>query len=242
MISNKPQILFSLALLSLSFISLSANPHNAFTLLRNTNKQICAFGFSDAVTQVTAGVATYIGLISYFDRPRGRLDVDGGAIEIRQSKVDGAGLGLFATKSLPEGTLLGNYPGVLRPAQKYMAQYGGEASAGEYTWRFTDNAYLIDPIDSEGQLQDMCYGGTADFFLSYFLHEKVLRWSVPTLLARINEPREFSFVRSFVHLVGKIEGGFLINSLSLIIVTPHFNTYIVGTIAPASCSNRRQRL
>jgi len=188
MISNKPQILFSLALLSLSFISLSANPHNAFTLLRNTNKQICAFGFSDAVTQVTAGVATYIGLISYFDRPRGRLDVDGGAIEIRQSKVDGAGLGLFATKSLPEGTLLGNYPGVLRPAQKYMAQYGGEASAGEYTWRFTDNAYLIDPIDSEGQLQDMCYGGTADFFLSYFLHEKVLRWSVPTLLARINEP------------------------------------------------------
>jgi len=188
MISNKPQILFSLALLSLSFISLSANPHNAFTLLRNTNKQICAFGFSDAVTQVTAGAATYIGLISYFDRPRGRLDVDGGAIEIRQSKVDGAGLGLFATKSLPEGTLLGNYPGVLRPAQKYMAQYGGEASAGEYTWRFTDNAYLIDPIDSEGQLQDMCYGGTADFFLSYFLHEKVLRWSVPTLLARINEP------------------------------------------------------
>ena len=166
--SNKPQILFSLTLLCLSFISLSANPHKAFTSLRNPNKQICAFGFSDAITQATTGALTYIGLIAYFDRPRGRLDVDRSAIEIKQSNVKGAGLGLFAAKSLSEGTSLGNYPGVLRPAQKYMAQYRGKANEGEYSWRFTDNAQFIDPIDSEGQLQDMCCGGTPDFFLSYF--------------------------------------------------------------------------
>lgn len=190
MTNNKAQnkILYSLVLLCLSFISIVANPQKSCRSLPNSIRQTCAFGVSDALTQATTGAVTYIGLIAYFDRPRGRLDIDESAIETRQSKVDGAGIGLFATKSLPEGTLLGTYPGVLRPAQKYMAQYGGKPSAGEYSWRFTDNAQFIDPIDSEGQLQNRCCGGTADFFLSYFLHEKVLRWSVPTLLARINEP------------------------------------------------------
>jgi len=177
--TSKLRILFSLALLILSFTLLSANPQRP---------SLCAFGFSDAITQATAGAATYIGLIAYFDRPRGRLYIDESAIEMKQSKVDGAGLGLFATTNLQEGTPLGTYPGVLRPAQKYMAQYGGNADAGEYAWRFTDNAQFIDPIDSKGQIQDMCCGGTADFFLSYFLHEKLIRWSVPTFLARINEP------------------------------------------------------
>ena len=35
---------------------------------------------------------------------------------------------------------------------------------------------------------EICLGGTPDFPLSYFLHEKILRRGVPTLLARINEP------------------------------------------------------
>jgi len=61
---------------------------------------------------------------------------------------------------------------------------------GTYAWRFTDNTEYIDPTDQFGNLGSMCLGGTDDFPLSYWIHQFLLKdvWSVPTCLARINEP------------------------------------------------------
>lgn len=156
------------------------------------HKPSAAFGIpidaTTIVTQLTSAVATYVGFIGYFDRPRGKLTISESSIEPRQSQVEGAGLGLYVKKSLPENTILGTYPGVIRPANNYMRKYSKVTEAGTYAWRFTDNEFFIDPTSSEGLLYDFCLGGTDDFPLSYFLHEKVLKMKVPTLLARINEP------------------------------------------------------
>jgi len=156
-----------------------------------TTSALTAFAFPEIqtiVTQATSGLATYFSLVAYFDRPRGKLFVDPSNIEAKQSQVEGAGLGLYATESMPEGTLLGTYPGVVRPSNKYMEKYEKLPVMGVYSWRFTDNKSLVDPTDREGKLHDYCLGGTDDFPLSYFMHENVLKWKVPTLLARINEP------------------------------------------------------
>jgi len=142
-------------------------------------------GLPPIVTQLTSGLVTYFGLVAFFDRPCGKLLVDPTFIEAKQSQVEGAGLGLYVTSSLPEGTILGTYPGVVRPTNKYMEKYNDKPDAGTYAWRFTDNQSFIDPTDRDGKLDGFCLGGTDDFPGSYFLHETVLNsWQVPTLLAR----------------------------------------------------------
>jgi hypothetical protein len=156
------------------------------------NKQ-CTAAFSansinTLVLQGTTCAMTYLGLVAYCDRPRGKLSIDNSFIEERQSQVEGGGLGLYAATSMSEGTVLGTYPGVLRPAAKFLNKYENVPNTATYTWRLTDNRELIDPTDRNGELQNICLGGTPDFPLSYFLHEKILRRGVPTLLARINEP------------------------------------------------------
>jgi len=142
---------------------------------------------SQFLIQCASGIATYTGLVAYFDRPRGKLLIDPSYLETRNSNVEGGGLGLFVTKSLPEGTILGTYPGVLRPAHKYKQKYDRVSECSTYTWRFTDNQYFIDPTDVNGMLGDFCQGGTDDFPFSYVIH-KCIGWNIPTLLARINEP------------------------------------------------------
>lgn len=142
----------------------------------------------DLAAQAASGFGTYFGLVAYFDRPRGRLTIDALDVEAKESQVKGAGLGLYATKNMPEGTILGTYPGVVRPTNKYMQKYESAPDAGVYAWRFTDNASFIDPTDRNGSLSNYCLGGTGDFPFSYFLHENILKWKVPTLLSRINEP------------------------------------------------------
>ncbi len=139
-------------------------------------------------TQLTSAMASYFAFLSYFDRAQGKIALDLSNFEARQSQVEGAGLGLYTTTSMSEGTILGTYPGVVRPAQNYMKKYNNVPDAGTYAWRFTDNEFFIDPTNCEGILCDYCMGGTDDFPLSYFLHEKILPSKVPTLLARINEP------------------------------------------------------
>ncbi len=139
--------------------------------------------------QAISGVTTYIGLVGYYDRSRGDIQIDKSYFVAKQSQVEGAGIGLYVTKPLPEGTVLGTYPGVLRPSSKFLKKYESLPQTAIYTWRFTDNEYCIDPTDRNGMLPDVCYGGTDDYPLSYFINETLFRFiSVPTLLARINEP------------------------------------------------------
>lgn len=99
-------------------------------------------------------------------------------------------MGLFAAKSLPAGTILGSYAGVLRPAQQF---YNGKCreypQAVGYTWRFTDSQYVIDPTDSRGDIQNYCLGGSSDVPLSNLVFSTLLSfWKVDTMLCRINEP------------------------------------------------------
>mmetsp|Transcript_21508 Transcript_21508/g.31700 ORF Transcript_21508/g.31700 Transcript_21508/m.31700 type:complete len:242 (-) Transcript_21508:157-882(-) len=144
---------------------------------------------ANVLIQAASGLATYFGLVAFFDRPRGRLTIDTSCVEARPSRVEGAGLGLYVTTSLPEGTILGTYPGVVRPTHKYMQKYSNKPDAGVYAWRLTDNENFLDPTDSQGNLNSLCLGGTDDFPLSYLIHETILQpIAVPTLLARINEP------------------------------------------------------
>jgi len=147
------------------------------------------FDSSTLLLQVISGLTTYIGLVGYYDRSRGNIQIDRSCFVAKQSQVEGAGIGLYVTKALPEGTVLGTYPGVLRPSSKFLKKYESLPQTAIYTWRFTDNEYCIDPTDKNGMLPDICYGGTDDYPLSYFINETLFRFmSVPTLLARINEP------------------------------------------------------
>ena len=146
------------------------------------------------LTQASSCAITYISLIAYYDRPRGQLSIDvPKTLEVKSSQIPGAGLGLYAKIPLPSGTILGTYPGVVRPMGKYMKKYDKLPHTGTYAWRLTDNMDMIDPTDRNGYLTDYCRGGSDDFPLSYLLHEGILSslfsfWSVPTLLTRINEP------------------------------------------------------
>ena len=130
---------------------------------------------------------TYLGLLLAYDRPRGSL-APGLGLEVRPSAV--AGLGLFATRALSVGTVLGTYPGVLRPAEAF---YSGKCqqfpAAVGYSWRFTDSRYVLDPTDGRGEMQDACCGGTRGVPLSDAAFRTLLRFlAVDTALCRINEP------------------------------------------------------
>lgn len=91
---------------------------------------------------------------------------------------------------MPKGTILGTYAGVLRPAQQF---YDGKCrnypQAVGYSWRFTDDQYVIDPTDSRGEIRDFCLGGSSEVPLSNVVFASLLQlWRVSTVLCRINEP------------------------------------------------------
>lgn len=144
------------------------------------------------LTEFASAAMTYLSLIVYFDRPRGSLTIPDAesTLQVRPSHVPNAGLGLFTTQSLSKGTILGTYPGVLRPANTFYDGKGRNfpQSIG-YSWRFTDNKYVIDPTDSQGNIQDVCLGGSSEVPFSNAIFSTIFQiWKVTTALCRINEP------------------------------------------------------
>ena len=133
---------------------------------------------------------TYLFLILTFDRPRGRLIIPdaSNSLVIQPSRVPNGGLGLFVSQSYPEGTVLGTYPGVLRPADVfYNTKCRLYPKAVGYSWRFTDSKYVIDPTDEYGDIQNVCLGGSDA--LSNAAFKTILSFMrVSTELTRINEP------------------------------------------------------
>ena len=147
-----------------------------------------------ALAGTASATLTYLSLLLAHDRPRGRMCLPdpGNALAVRPSLVPGGGLGLYAAgrRPLPRGTVLGTYPGVLRPAGAF---YGGKCrrfpNALSYSWRFTDDAYVIDPTDDGGELRDTCVGGGSGAPLSTLLFSTLFRFGgTSTALCRINEP------------------------------------------------------
>lgn len=174
-----------------------------------------SFGFETAPATLTAskiwalriasGVLTYFGFVFATDRPKGQLGVPliedennpngDGCLRVGPSTVPGAGLGLFAARSMPRGTVLGTYPGVLLPLGQHSASSKVRDCPGcaSYIWRFTDNQYVIDPTDHhDGTLSALCKGGNPSQPLSVVFFDVLFRlglWGgVSTALCRINEP------------------------------------------------------
>lgn len=161
--------------------------------------------------QIISAFITYIALIIYYDRPRGgqlsssvllHQTKQGKSsfccLEVRPSRIPNAGLGLFVTQSLPKGTILGTYPGVLRPSNQFYLKYKKYPICQSYAWKFTDELYFLDPTSEfNGTISsssDIILGGTISTPLSIWIHQQtpLLRYilGVPSssLLTRINEP------------------------------------------------------
>ena len=152
--------------------------------------------------QVLAVIASYVGCISYFDRPRGDISpLCDKILEKKTSNISNAGLGLFATSKIPKDTIIGTYPGVVRPLERYVNEkLQPYPHSAQYIWRFSDNRMVIDPTDQIGLLNDFCMGGTSDWFGSYLIFQTLLKdlFKKDTMLARVNEPPPMSDCNIYV--------------------------------------------
>ncbi len=191
-----------------------------FDIIPVTTGTDADFGFATAPSALTSseiwalrigsGILTYFGFVFATDRPKGQLGVPlvdeknnnlDGCLKVSQSTVPGAGLGLFAARSMPKGTVLGTYPGVVLPLGQHSASSKVRDCPGcaSYIWRFTDNQYVIDPTDhGDGTLTALCKGGNPSQPLSVaffnILSALGLFRGVSTALCRINEPPKGSDV------------------------------------------------
>lgn len=139
--------------------------------------------------RVASAVSTYFGFVAVVDRPRGQLLVDPACLEMKESMVPGAGLGLFVTTTMRRGTVLGTYPGAVIPLQQNMNKLRAFPQCEGYIWRFSDNQFVIDPTNTQGNIEDFCKGGNPSMPLSVALFQTLLSFvQVPTTLCRINEP------------------------------------------------------
>jgi hypothetical protein len=109
-------------------------------------------------------------------------------VDVRQSTVPGAGLGLFAATDLERGTVLGTYPGVVLPLSQNLPKLRDFPACEGYIWRFSDNKFVIDPTNAVGTLESDCVGGNPSMPGSLWLFTNLLEMSTPTTLCRINEP------------------------------------------------------
>jgi hypothetical protein len=138
--------------------------------------------------RIASAMTTYFGFVLVSDRPRGSLQVQDPILQVKTSQVPGAGRGLFVTQTLPKGTILGTYPGVVVPLQQNLNKLKEFPMCEGYIWRFSDNQFVIDPTNSQGVCDDFCTGGNPSMPLSRELFNILPFLKVPTTLCRINEP------------------------------------------------------
>ena len=137
--------------------------------------------------QVAAGASSYVGLVAWLDRPKGRLYSSD--LTVAPSQVRGAGLGLYAGSTIPKGTILGTYPGVVMPLEQGLVKLNMAPRCQTYIWRFSDSKFIIDPTDPQGLLEEYAFGGNPTTAGSVALCRTLLSvLKVPTTLCRINEP------------------------------------------------------
>ena len=87
------------------------------------------------------------------------------------------------------GTVLGTYPGVVIPLSQNLSKLQKHPECEAYVWRFSDNAFVIDPTNQVGKVDDVCRGGRDGLPGSQWLFSYLFStMAVPTTLCRINEP------------------------------------------------------
>jgi hypothetical protein len=141
------------------------------------------------IIRLASGAATYFGFVAYSDRPRGKLLVNPEYLEMKESQIPGAGLGLYLKETLPKDTVLGTYPGVVIPLRQNLDKLRQYPQCEGYVWRFSDNKFIIDPTNAVGDIEFNVRGGNPSMPLSQQLFSLLLSFlQVPTTLCRINEP------------------------------------------------------
>jgi hypothetical protein len=140
------------------------------------------------IIRLASGAATYLGFVAYSDRPQGKLLVNPESLEIKESQVPGAGLGLYLKETLPKNTVLGTYPGVVIPLVQNLDKLRQYPQCEGYVWRFSDNNFIIDPTNAVGDTDFNVGGGNPSMLLSQQLFSLLPFLQVPTTLCRINEP------------------------------------------------------
>lgn len=116
-----------------------------------------------------------VSYITWERRPKGAANDD--LLSVRKSTVPKSNLGVFATKTIPAGTVIGEYPGYLINVNDTLYKKKDDkarALAQKYMWAITEDV-VLDPTNKFGIL---------DLELSYLFG----MFKVPTTIARINEP------------------------------------------------------
>ena len=113
------------------------------------------------------------GYLLYEGRPRGSAREE--LLEIRRSTVTGANLGVFASKLIPQGTVIGAFPGYVKNTDDALKSKSGDKAkqqAKQYMWALSDDV-VLDPTNEQGVLE---------------LQISLGPFKVDTMMARINEP------------------------------------------------------
>jgi hypothetical protein len=127
--------------------------------------------FLDPVASTASAAATLAALYAWDTKPTGEV-LAHSVLEVRNSDLPGAGLGLFAREDISAGTLLGSYAGKVWQGQDWLRLKGAtlpdafsELSGAEpsetkqaaqeraraYVWRLQSGC-IIDPTDNAGLL------------------------------------------------------------------------------------------
>lgn len=146
-----------------------------------------ALAMSDPATSIPSlALAMLLSFRLYERRPRGSLQP--GLLEVRDSLVSGAGRGCFAAVDLPEGTILGTYPGRLRSAFEYASKLQSVGPhVAEYCWTLGEVAAL-DPTDERGILYEDPGVPLLESAPASLNSGLLAAFARPTTLALINEP------------------------------------------------------
>jgi hypothetical protein len=164
-----------------------APPDAADLLIQTSTASSGGDWITDA--QNVAITAAVIGYFFYDRRPRGSVRND--LVEIKRSSIPGAELGVFAKTYIPEGTLIGEYPGYIREPSKVFDRKKTEEAkekTKKYLWEVSDEV-ILDPTDSTGRVP---------IELQYLFGLV----KIDTTLCRVNEPPKGSDVNVFTEIEG----------------------------------------
>lgn len=128
---------------------------------------------------------------TYEKRPRGSVTTS--LVQLRKSTIPGAELGLFAKEIIPEGVVLGTFPGYVKDVDAALESKKDDdsrAAAKRYMWALSEDT-VLDPTNEYGKL---------DLELSYLFGLV----KVDTMMARINEPSPGKDCNVFARMNGAV--------------------------------------
>jgi hypothetical protein len=128
---------------------------------------------------------------AYEKRPLGSVTTS--LVQLRKSTIPGAELGLFAKEIIPEGVVLGTFPGYVKDvgvALESKKDDDSRAAARRYMWALSEDT-VLDPTNEYGKL---------DLELSYLFGLV----KVNTMIARINEPSPGKDCNVFARMKGPV--------------------------------------